>query len=135
MLQLGMDLTVFFSNKNERIHRYSFTLSHTALTLVVSALGYDIVDIEDKPMDIAELLDSIRLYQTSEMGSIVDVGRPAILQYGGQVEGVTLPDGIPFQFPEVEAGFIGEWIETIRQFAERAKSEHSATHIFLPSEP
>ena len=129
-----MELTAFFLDvQGNKLPRYSFGLRHDAALLVVSALGYDIIELEDEPLSIPTLLDDIRSYQTSDIHTIIDAGRPALIQYGGQIEGVTLPEGIPFKFSEVEPGYISEWVETIRQFALKAQ-ELGAVSLVFPSE-
>lgn len=124
----------FLNKRGEEIPEFSFPMEHDAASLVVSCLGYDLVDIEETPILLTQLLDDIRLYQTSDIASIVDQGRTALVQHGGHVEGVTLPPGIPFRFPEVDQGFISEWVETLRQFANAAIELHEGVSIVFHPE-
>lgn len=121
----------FLNKRGEEIPAFSFPMEHDAASLVVSCLGYDLVDMEETPLPLPQLLEDIRLYQTSEIASIVDQGRTALVQHGGHIEGVTLPAGIPFKFPEVDEGFISEWIETLRQFALDAIEKHEGLSLMF----
>lgn len=129
-----MVIPVTFIGAEGEIPPMSFNMEHDAVNLVMSCLGHGIVELEDKSIELTTLLEDIRLYQTSELNTIVDKGRTALVQVGGQVEGVTLPPGINFKFPEVEKGFISDYVETLRVFAHEAIDKWQGTHICFNAE-
>lgn len=121
----------FLDKQHDSVQNTAFEIDLSSANLLVSALGYDIVDLETSPLAIDDLLHSIELYKSSDIASVIDTGRPEIIQHGGHVEGVTLPKGIPFKFPPVCPGAITQMVSHLEELALAAKKA-GATSFLIP---
>lgn len=121
----------FLDKQHDSVANHGFEIDLSSANLLVSALGYDIVDLEQTPIEIDELLHSIECFKNSDIAGIIDAGRPLIIQHGGHVEGVTLPKGVPFQFPPVPPGAISTMVQHLEELALKAKAS-GATSFLIP---